>query len=249
MLCLHTASEYQSCRTLLSTILFRPTCKPINSETFINDYCHRCRVFWETHSVSEESRRERAAYFRVEEDYHGPITPSAVPTAGGDGFFFGFIKDVEHEVREQSPRNEMRIVMGPQDVGEDARYVSELNARWEADDYASISAMTNKSEKPASISSGSTIWPGTKQDDADARPKRLGPNDFGYDSDEDSNWSRGHGLIDPEEFDMANLERDLSAPLEKKGLKKHDLSLRPVGSMPSPAPHRIGRETSRSDHD
>lgn len=148
-----------------------------------------------------------------------------MPTADGDGFFFGFIKDVEDPPSRGQADSE-------------ARWVSELNARWEVDDYAAMDSMHDskgKGKKPTSISSTETVWPSAK----DQGGRRRGPDEFGYDSDDGGHWLRDNGLIHPDEFDMENLERELCG---------EDGRLKPVKPMPSAAPQRGESDVSSPEN-
>ncbi|KUJ23277.1 uncharacterized protein LY89DRAFT_680054 [Mollisia scopiformis] len=228
LLCLHNISQFRSCRPIITFLLRRGRCETNSTEAFINDYCERCRHFWDRYSISEESRRARAADFRLESDYHGPITPSAVPSAGGKAWFFGFVKD-----EEEKP----------------ARDVSELKLRRKVDvGEASISDMTeNKGKRRDSMDSGGTVWPsGIGEKDGDDESKRLGPDEYGNDSDVASDWSRGEGVIKPEEFDLQHLERQLCGSMEEEqGAEKRDQRLRPAAPMPGIT---LQRRTSMIHH-
>lgn len=179
------------------------------------------------------------------------MTPSAVSPACGEGWFIGFVKDGEEsgesgEKRGLRRREEEGKMVDLVDMGMDdnARFVSELNARWETDDYEAITilAMAGNGKgkgKRGSMDSIQTVWPGSKDKELDIGSRRLdllGPDEFRNEAEIDDGGSLAsrHWLISPDEFDLENLERELCSPVDRYEFERQELM--PIRPMHSPEP-------------
>jgi hypothetical protein len=113
-------------------------------------------------------------------------------------------------------------------------YLSELNAKW-GEDPVSVSNVA-KQKSRGSADSRVTIWPDAEMFRKDGDAQKLGPDEFGYDSDVASNWSRGEAGIKLEEFDWEVLERQMRGP--EMGTGFGDSRLKPIAQMPAYMPQR-----------
>lgn len=117
-------------------------------------------------------------------------------------------------------------------TGEKPLYVSDLNGKW-GTDVAFIANMLKKEKSQDSTDSRMTVWPVGETNSKCGEAKKLGPDEFGHDSDVASDWSRGEGVIIPEEFDLEVLKTRLCGSEVEHGFEQRDLRLKPVAPMPA----------------
>lgn len=147
-----------------------------------------------------------------------------VPARDGSACFFRFLKDEESESSKKVVEGETIERMAEEIVSEEPAYLNELNAKWGKDPGSDSIAKPQR--RAGSTDSRVTLWPG----DDPNKSKKLGPDEFGNDSDVGSDWSRGDGVIAPQEIDLEVLDRKLRRPEAAR--------LKPIAPMPASTPQR-----------
>lgn len=176
--------------------------------------------------------------FRIVNACHGPLTP----TLGSDGEIT-FRVGAESQV---SGNNRERFI-ATNEMDDDVMRLSMLNAAsWVLkDDEAPMPAAPTLSRR-GSASSTLTIWPCAGEDTAVER------DEFGHEMDKEnlSAPQAAHlarrGLVDPDEFELVNLDEELPGPAHGEGFD-HQRVIRPIAPLPNTLPHRGADELASAE--
>jgi len=105
----------------------------------------------------------------------------------------------------------------------------------------SVTAPTESRSRRGSASSTMTVWPDTR------RSREVERDEFGYEMDEDLDLptqpETAHfrdGLINPDDFELVNLEQLLGRPVNGEGFETQRV-VRPVAPLPSASPTSLSR--------